>query len=88
MRPASQRFFIHSYIYLRILITSDLATFLGTNSFSVLMCCIAVNQSNTSIINDVESRDHLETDFPGLGLGLGLDSSGLGLALVSSGLEL
>jgi len=45
MRPASQRFFIHSCIYLRILIISYLATFLGTNSLSVLMCRKAVNQS-------------------------------------------
>jgi len=45
MRPASQRFFKHSYIYLRILIISYLATFLGTNSLSVLMCRKAVNQS-------------------------------------------
>jgi len=45
MRPASQRFFIHSYIYLRILIVSYLATFLGTNSLFVLMCRKAVNQS-------------------------------------------
>jgi len=45
MRPASQRFFIHSFIYLRILIISYLATFLGTNSLSVLMCRKAVNQS-------------------------------------------
>jgi len=47
MRPASQRFFIHSCIYLRIWIISYLATFLGTNSNSlyVLMCRKAVNQS-------------------------------------------
>jgi len=45
MRPASQRFFIHSCIYLRILIISYLATFLGTNSLSVLICRKAVNQS-------------------------------------------
>jgi len=45
MRPASQRFFIHSCIYLRILIISYLATFLGTNSLSVLMCRKEVNQS-------------------------------------------
>jgi len=42
-RPASRRFFIHSYIYLRIL--SYLATFLCTNSLSVLMWRKAVNQS-------------------------------------------
>jgi len=45
MRPASQRFFIHSCIFLRILIISYLVTFLGTNSLSVLMCRKAVNQS-------------------------------------------
>jgi len=42
---ASQRFFIHSCIYLRILIISYLATFLSPNSLSVLMCRKAVNQS-------------------------------------------
>jgi len=45
VRPASQRFFVHSCIYLRILIISYLATFLGTNSLSVLMCRKAINQS-------------------------------------------
>jgi len=45
LRPASQRFFIHSCIYLRILIISYLATFLGTYSLFVLMCRKAVNQS-------------------------------------------
>jgi len=45
MRPASQRFFILTCIYLRILIIPYLATFLGTNSLSVLMCRKAVNQS-------------------------------------------
>jgi len=45
MRPASQRFFMHSCIYLRILIISYLATFLGTNGLSGLMCRKAVNQS-------------------------------------------
>jgi len=50
MRPASQRFFIHSCIYLRILIISYLATFIGTNSQSVLMYRKAINQSiNQSI---------------------------------------
>jgi len=50
MRLASQRFFIHSCIYLRILIISYLSTFLGTNSLSVL---IAVKQSiNQSIIRE------------------------------------
>jgi len=43
--PAGQRFFIHSCIYLRIFIISYLATFLGTNSLSVLMCRKAINQS-------------------------------------------
>jgi len=45
MRPASQRFFIHSCIYVRILIISYLATFLGTNSLSMLKCRKEVNQS-------------------------------------------
>jgi len=45
MRPASQRFFIHSCIYILIMIISYLETFLGTNSLSVLMCCKAVDQS-------------------------------------------
>jgi len=45
MRPASQHFFIHSCIYLRFSIISVLATFLGTNSLSVLMYRKAVNQS-------------------------------------------
>jgi len=45
MRLARQRFFIHSCIYLRILIISYLAMFLGTNSLSVRMCYKAVNQS-------------------------------------------
>jgi len=59
MRPASQRFFTHSCIYLRILIISYLATFLGTNSLSVLMCRKAVNQSsvyksqNTSVCKTI-----------------------------------
>jgi len=42
MRPASQRFFINSCIYLRILILSYFLTFLGTNSF---LCWCAVKQS-------------------------------------------
>jgi len=51
MKPASQRFFIQNCIYLRILIIFYLATFLGTNSLSVLMCRKAVNQSiNRSIV--------------------------------------
>jgi len=45
MRLASQRFFIHSCIYLRIWIISYLVTFLGTYSLSVLKCRKAVNQS-------------------------------------------
>jgi len=59
MRPASQRFFlIHSCIYLRILIISYLATFLGTNGLYVLMCCKAVNQSiNRHIINFTQRRN-------------------------------
>jgi len=51
MRPASQRCFIHSCICLRILIISYLATFLGTNSFSVLIGRKAVNQSINQSIN-------------------------------------
>jgi len=52
MRPASQHFFIHNCIHLRILIISNLVTFLGTNSFSVLICRKAVNQSiNVQQIN-------------------------------------
>jgi len=45
MRPASQRFFILTGSYLRIVIIPHLATFLGTNSLSVPMCRKAVNQS-------------------------------------------
>jgi len=52
MRLASQRFFIHSCIYLRILIISYLATLLGTNSLSVLMCRKAVNQSTLQLRRD------------------------------------
>jgi len=51
MRPTNQRFFIHSYIYLRILIISYLAKFLGTNSLYVLMYRKAVNQSINQSIN-------------------------------------
>jgi len=60
MRPASQRSFIHSCINLRILIMSYLATFLDTNSFSVLMCRKAVNQSihtNVTITPDDSTRN-------------------------------
>jgi len=53
MRLANQRFFINSCIYLRILIISYLATFLGTNSLSVLMCRNAVNQSILLFIVDL-----------------------------------
>jgi len=52
IRPTNQRFFIHSCIYLRILIISYLATFLGTNSLSV-RCAVkqSINQSiNQSLI--------------------------------------
>jgi len=45
MRSASRLFFVCSCFYLRILIISYLATFLGTNSLSVLMCHKTVNQS-------------------------------------------
>jgi len=48
MRPASQRFFIHSCIYLRILIISYLATFLGIIAF---LCWCAVKQSINQSIN-------------------------------------
>jgi len=51
VRPASQRFFVHSCIFLRIFIISYLATFLGTNSLSVLMCRKAVSQSINQSIN-------------------------------------
>jgi len=62
MRPASQRFFIHSCIYLRIMIISYSATFFGTNNLSVLMCRKEVNQSicSTSTIlgtNGLNSAD-------------------------------
>jgi len=50
MRPANQHFFIHSCVFLRILIISSLATFLVTNSFSVRMCREAVNQSTLSLL--------------------------------------
>jgi len=56
MRPASQRFFIHSFIYLRILCISYLATFLGTNILSVLICRKAVNQS---IVTGLHGFQHL-----------------------------
>jgi len=55
MRPASQ-FFTHNCIHLRILFISNLVTFFGTNSLSVLMCRKAVkidyqliNQSNPQL---------------------------------------
>jgi len=59
MRPASQRFFIHSCIYPRILIISYLATFLGTNSLFVLMCRKAVNQTIDSALVIVSLLMHL-----------------------------
>jgi len=65
MRPASQRFFIHCCIYLRILIISSLATFLGTNSLSVLMCHKAVNQSiNQQSLPNVSLRSVLVPPTP------------------------
>jgi len=63
MRPASQRFFIHSFIYLRILIISYLATFLGTNSLSVLMCLIVVNQYINQSINQSIYLIHHSVSF-------------------------
>jgi len=50
MRPASQRLFIRSCIYLRIVIISCSATFLGTNSLYMLMCRKAVNQSINHLV--------------------------------------
>jgi len=61
MRPASQRFFIQIYIYLRILIISYLATSLGTSSLSVLMCRKAVNQSNVNRINIKQNASYIFT---------------------------
>jgi len=58
MRPASLRFFIYSCIYLRIVFISYLATFLGTNSLSVLMCHKAVNQSSNRNIHLPSSVSH------------------------------
>jgi len=49
MRPASQRFSIHSCI---LIISFIIALFLGTNRLSVLICCKAVNQSIINIICD------------------------------------
>jgi len=62
MRPASQRFFIHSCIYLRILIISYLAMFVGTNSHSVLICRKAVSQSilSFSALDFSHNITHLE----------------------------
>jgi len=57
IKLASQRFFIHSCIYLRILIKCYLATVLGTNSLSVLMCRKAINQS----INAADSTNILKS---------------------------
>jgi len=63
MRPASQRFFIHSCIYLRIVIISYLATLLGTNSLSLLMCHRAVNQSiNQSIFQPIPGNSGIQND--------------------------
>jgi len=56
MRPASQRFFMNSCIYLQILIMSYLATFLDTNSLSVLMCRKAVNQSIIATSLDIDIK--------------------------------
>jgi len=62
MRPASQRFFIHSCIYLRILIISYLATFLSTNSLSVLMCRKTDNKSCAlSALHSTLARTHAFT---------------------------
>jgi len=75
MRPASQRFFIHSCIYLLILIISYLATFLGNNSLSVLMCRKAVNQSINQSINQSKTVEVAQlgvTRGQGFCLGLGL----------------
>jgi len=55
MRPASQRFFIHSCIYRRILIKYYLATFLGTISLSVRMCRKAVNQSINQFVCSIST---------------------------------
>jgi len=60
MRPASQRFFIYSCIHLRILIISYLATFLGTNGLSMLMCRKAINQINKLIYAYLWSASELE----------------------------
>jgi len=57
MRPVSQCFFIQICIYLRILIKSCLATFLVTNSLSVLMCRKAVNQSINLQAAHVANKD-------------------------------
>jgi len=59
MRSASQRFYIHSCICLRILIISYIATFLGTNSLSVLMCYKAVNQFTVAVSNVITSCYHV-----------------------------
>jgi len=73
MRPASQRFFIHSFIYLRLFIIS----FLCTNSLSVLMCHKAVNQlsvgfvfvclyNNNNYNNNNKYKNECEWDFKGM----------------------
>jgi len=61
MRQAGQRFFIRSCIYLRILILSYLATLLGTNGISVLMCRKAVNQSTKILLMGQTGAAEIET---------------------------
>jgi len=62
--------YTHLYSYLRILIISYLATFLSTNSLSVLMCHKAVNQSinheysESWIIQRTEQTEQTEQDRP------------------------
>jgi len=62
MRLASQRFFVHSCIYLQILIISylALATFLGTNSLSVLKCRKTVNQSIIQKCGETAAIDYVQ----------------------------
>jgi len=60
MRPASQRFFIHSCSYLRILITPYLATFLGTSSLSVLMCRKTINQSILASLHWLKMNERIK----------------------------
>jgi len=66
MRPASQRVFKLSCIYLRILIISYLATFLGTNSLSVLTYRKAVSQSISQSVNQSINQSinlHVSPEF-------------------------